>query len=122
EVNFDGITYAKGAAVLRQLVAWVGRDAFFAGVRAYFAEHAWSNTELRDLLAHLEATSGRDLGPWSAVWLERAGVTLLRPEVSVDDTGAVTGFAVLQEVPEEHPVQRPHRLAIGGYDLVEQPD
>ncbi len=122
EVNFDGITYAKGASVLRQLVAWVGREKFFAGVRAYFAKHAWGNTELRDLLVELEATSGRDLGAWSEVWLERAGVTLLRPEVSVDDDGSITGFAVLQEVPDEHPVQRPHRLAVGGYDLVEQPD
>ncbi|WP_129338493.1 aminopeptidase N [Cellulomonas endophytica] len=117
EVNFDGITYAKGASVLKQLVAWVGREQFFAGVRAYFAKHAWGNTELRDLLTELEATSGRDLGAWSALWLERAGVTLLRPELTVDDDGRIASFAVLQEVPEEHPVQRPHRLAVGGYAL-----
>jgi aminopeptidase N len=117
EVNFDGITYAKGASVLKQLVSWVGQDAFFAGVRAYFAKHAWGNTELRDLLAELEATSGRDLSAWSALWLERAGVTLLRPDVEVDADGVVTSFAVLQEVPDEHPVQRPHRLAVGGYDV-----
>jgi len=117
EVNFDGITYAKGASVLKQLVSWVGQEQFFAGVRAYFARHAWGNTELRDLLAELETTSGRDLGAWSALWLERAGVTLLRPEVEVDDAGTITSFAVLQEVPDEHPVQRPHRLAVGGYDL-----
>ncbi|MBX9244285.1 aminopeptidase N, partial [Actinotalea ferrariae] len=122
EVNFDGITYAKGASVLKQLVAWVGQEQFLAGVRAYFAKHAWGNTELRDLLAELEVTSGRDLAPWSALWLERAGVTLLRPHVEVDADGVITSFAVLQEVPAEHPVQRPHRLAIGGYDLVEQPD
>ena len=122
EVNFDGITYAKGASVLKQLVAWVGQEQFFAGVQAYFARHAWGNTELRDLLAELEATSGRDLAPWSALWLEQAGVTLLRPAVETDDDGVITSFAVLQEVPAEHPVQRPHRLAVGGYDLVEQPD
>ncbi|WP_444662339.1 aminopeptidase N [Cellulomonas sp. CW35] len=119
EVNFDGITYAKGASVLKQLVAWVGQDEFFAGVQAYFAKHAWGNTELRDLLTELEATSGRDLGPWSALWLEKAGVTLLRPQVELDEHGTVTSFAVLQEVPDEHPTQRPHRLAIGGYDLVD---
>lgn len=117
EVNFDGITYAKGASVLKQLVSWVGQDEFFAGVRAYFAKHAWGNTELRDLLVELEATSGRDLSAWSALWLEKAGVTLLRPDIEVDDAGTITSFAVLQEVPDEHPVQRPHRLAIGGYDL-----
>ena len=122
EVNFDGITYAKGASVLRQLVAYVGQDEFFAGVRRYFAKHAWGNTELRDLLTELEATSGRDLSEWSRVWLEQAGVTLLRPEITVDDAGVITSFAILQEVPAEYPVQRPHRLAVGGYDLVEQPD
>ena len=122
EVNFDGITYAKGASVLKQLVAWVGPEQFFAGVRAYFARHAWGNTQLRDLLTELETTSGRDLSAWSALWLEQAGVTLLRPEVEVDEDDVITSFAVLQEVPAEHPVQRPHRLAVGGYDLVGEGD
>ncbi|MGY4645921.1 aminopeptidase N [Cellulomonas sp. URHB0016] len=117
EVNFDGITYAKGASVLKQLVAWVGQDQFFAGVRAYFAKHAWGNTELRDLLSELETTSGRDLSAWSGLWLQQAGVTLLRPAIEVDEHGDITSFDVLQEVPDEHPVQRPHRLAVGGYDL-----
>jgi len=120
EVNFDGITYAKGASVLKQLVAWVGREEFLAGVRNYFAKHEWGNTELRDLLTELEATSGRDLTAWSQVWLERAGVTLLRPELTTDEDGVITSFAVTQEVPEEYPVQRPHRLVIGGYDVVER--
>jgi aminopeptidase N len=119
EVNFDGITYAKGASVLKQLVSWVGQDEFFDGVRAYFAKHAWGNTELRDFLTELEATSGRDLSAWSDLWLEKAGVTLLRPALEVDDAGLITSFAVVQEVPDEYPVQRPHRLAIGGYDLVD---
>ena len=118
-VNFDGITYAKGAAVLKQLVAWVGQDAFIAGVRAYFAKHEWSNTELRDLLVELETTSGRDLTRWSEQWLQEAGVTLLRPRVATDDDGVITSFAVLQEAPEDYPVLRPHRLVIGCYDLVE---
>ncbi len=118
EVNFDGITYAKGASVLKQLVSWVGRDAFFAGVRAYFAKHAWGNTRLVDLLTELETTSGRDLTAWSGLWLEKAGVTLLRPHVRTDSAGVITEFEVRQEVPAEHPVQRPHRLAVGGYDVV----
>jgi aminopeptidase N len=58
--NFDGITYAKGASVLRQLVAWVGQDAFLAGCRDYFARHAWGNTTLADFLGALERASGRD--------------------------------------------------------------
>ncbi|MHB1064239.1 MAG: aminopeptidase N, partial [Georgenia sp.] len=118
EVNFDGITYAKGASVLKQLVAWVGRDAFLDGVKRYFARHAYGNTELTDLLAELEATSGRELASWSKLWLEQAGVTLLRPELTTDDDGTVTSFAVLQEAPAEHPVLRPHRLVVGGYDVV----
>lgn len=118
KVNFDGITYAKGASVLKQLVAWVGKDAFFAGLRSYFATHAWGNTELTDLLRELEATSGRDLTAWSRVWLEEAGVTLLRPDIEVDDEGIITSFAVTQEAPADHPVLRPHRLVIGGYDVV----
>ena len=122
EVNFDGITYAKGASVLKQLVAWVGEDGFFAGVRAYFDKHAWGNTELRDLLAELEMTSGRDLTAWSRVWLEQAGVTLLRPRVEVDAHGVVTHAEVVQEVPATHPVQRPHRLVVAGYDLVPDGD
>ncbi len=119
EVNFDGITYAKGASVLKQLVAWVGQDAFLAGVRSYFAKHEWGNTELRDLLTELESTSGRDLTAWSQVWLEQAGVTLLRPEIGTAGDGVITSFAVTQEAPDEHPVLRPHRLVVGGYDVVE---
>ncbi len=117
EVNFDGITYAKGASVLKQLVAWVGRERFDEGVRAYFREHAWGSTTLDDFLTALEAASGRDLRAWSRAWLEQAGVTTLRPQLEVDEDGAVTALAVLQEVPQGHPVQRPHRLAIGCYDV-----
>ncbi|MDT0301229.1 aminopeptidase N [Streptomonospora wellingtoniae] len=116
EVNFDGITYAKGASVLKQLVAYVGEDAFFAGVRAYFAEHAWGNTVLADLLRHLERASGRDLSTWSREWLETAGVNTMRAEFEVGPDGAFTSFAVRQEAAEEHPTLRSHRLAIGLYD------
>ncbi|MFJ9555344.1 aminopeptidase N [Nocardiopsis sp. NPDC101807] len=116
EVNFDGITYAKGASVLKQLAAYVGVDAFFAGVRAYFKENAFGNTELKDLLKHLEAASGRDLSGWSREWLETTGVNTMRPEFEVDADGAFTSFAVLQEADPGHPTLRSHRLAIGLYD------
>ena len=117
ELNFDGITYAKGASALRQLVAFVGREKFLAGLRSYFAEHAWGNTELADLLRALTAESGRDLAAWSAAWLERAGVNTLRADFDVDDAGNFTRFAVLQEAPENWPTLRPHRIAIGLYRL-----
>jgi len=115
-VNFDGITYAKGAAVLKQLVAYVGRDNFLAGVRAYFAQHAWGNATLEDLLAALAEASGRDLSAWSKQWLETAGVNTLRPDYSCDDEDRFTTFAVVQEAAASHPVLRAHRIAIGLYD------
>lgn len=118
QVNFDGITYAKGASVLRQLVAWVGQEEFMAGVRTYFAKHAWRNTEFADLLRQLEAASGRDLSGWSALWLETAGVNTLRTHVETSEQGVITAFAVEQSAPAEHPTLRPHRIAIGFYDLL----
>ncbi len=117
EVNFDGITYAKGASVLKQLVAWVGRDAFRDGLRGYFRQHEYANTELRDLLRALEAASGRDLSAWSKEWLETAGVNTLRPSFSVDDDGNFIAFHVLQEAPADWPTLRSHRVAIGLYDV-----
>ncbi|MDN3294747.1 aminopeptidase N [Streptomyces ficellus] len=122
-VNFDGITYAKGASVLKQLVAYVGEDAFFRGVQAYFKRHAYGNTRLSDLLGALEETSGRDLRTWSKAWLETAGINILRPEISVDGQGVITSFAVRQEAPalpsgaKGEPTLRPHRIAIGLYEL-----
>jgi aminopeptidase N len=116
EVNFDGITYAKGAAVIKQLVAHVGRENFLSGVHRYFGQHAWGNATLGDLLAALEEASGRDLSDWSKKWLETAGVNTLRPEYRCDDEDRFTAFAVLQEAPASHPVLRPHRIAIGLYD------
>ncbi|MFF1875017.1 aminopeptidase N [Streptomyces sp. CB03911] len=122
-VNFDGITYAKGASVLKQLVAYVGQDAFFKGVQAYFKRHAWGNTRLSDLLGALEETSGRDLGAWSKAWLETAGINILRPELTLAADGTIESLAVLQEAPalpagaKGEAVLRPHRIAIGAYEL-----
>ncbi|MBT2397278.1 aminopeptidase N [Streptomyces sp. ISL-100] len=122
-VNFDGITYAKGASVLKQLVAYVGQDEFFRGVQAYFKAHAFGNTRLPDLLGALEKTSGRDLKTWSKAWLETAGINILRPEIETDAAGNVTSFAVRQEAPalpagaKGNSTLRPHRIAVGCYDL-----
>ncbi|MFE0464737.1 aminopeptidase N [Kitasatospora sp. NPDC058965] len=124
-VNFDGITYAKGASVLKQLVAYVGQDAFFKGVQAYFKRHAWGNTTLPDLLSALEETSGRDLKTWSKAWLETAGINVLRPEIEVDADGVITSFAVRQEAPalpegaKGAAALRPHRIAVGCYELTD---
>ncbi|WP_136709819.1 aminopeptidase N [Agromyces sp. H66] len=115
EVNFDKITYDKGASVLKQLVAWVGLDAFQRGVGAYLTAHAGGNATLRDLLDELERASGRELTRWSELWLETAGVNTLRAVVETDASGTITAARVEQSAAPTHPTLRPHRLAIGCY-------
>ncbi len=119
QVNFDGITYAKGGSVLKQLAAWVGIEAFFAGVAEYFKKNEWGNTELTDLLSELEKTSGRELGTWSKKWLETAGVNTLAPVIDEDASGTITRFAITQTAPADYPTIRPHRLGVGFYDVVD---
>jgi aminopeptidase N len=118
EVNFDGITYAKGASVLKQLGAYVGLDSFLAALRQYFVDHAYGNTTLADLLSALERESGRDLTDWSKQWLETSGINTLRPDFAVGADGRYERFAILQEAPIDaaHDNQpRTHRLAVGFY-------
>lgn len=115
KLNFDGITYAKGASVLKQLVAYVGQDAFLEGARRYFKRNAYGNTRLGDLLSALEETSGRDLATWSRAWLQTAGVNSLTPQVILSAEGRVAELSVLQEAAESHPELRPHRVAVGLY-------
>ena len=117
--NFDGITYAKGASVLQQLVSFVGKEAFLTGVRTYFQRHAFGNTRLADLLDTLTEASGRDLSGWSAEWLETAGPNTMRPEITVGADGTYTAFALRQTAPAEHPTLRHHRMAIGCYALAD---
>ncbi len=118
EVNFDGITYAKGASVLKQLGAYVGVEAFLSGLREYFSDHAYGNTTLADLLQALENASGRDLAQWSQLWLETAGINTIRPEFTLDESGHYASFDLVQSAPTDTAtsnVLRPHRLAIGLY-------
>ncbi|HEY4991270.1 MAG TPA: aminopeptidase N, partial [Nakamurella sp.] len=117
EVNFDGITYAKGASVLKQLAAYVGDEQFLAGLRSYFAAHAFGNATLEDLLAALERTSGRDLRAWAASWLQTTGLNTLSADLDIDEAGVITRFVVLQSgAAPGAGERRPHRLAIGLYD------
>jgi aminopeptidase N len=116
-LNFDGISYAKGASVLRQLVAWVGEDAFFGGIRDYFADHRWGNATLRDFLAPLEKHSGRDLAAWSREWLETAGMNGLRAETAAGD-GIIESCTVVQTAAVASlPTLRSHRIGVGLFDL-----
>ena len=117
EVNFDGITYAKGAGVIKQLVAYVGLDSFLTGLRAYFAKHAWANATFDDLLVELESASGRELRKFAAQWLETAQVNTLRPLVELASDGTYASVVVRQEAPAGYPTLRTHRIGIGLYDL-----
>jgi aminopeptidase N len=121
--NFDGITYAKGASALKQLVSWVSEDKFLIGLQSYFQKHKWQNTQLTDLLTELSASSGRELNEWSQVWLETAGATLLRPNIETDSNNIITKAEILQLPPSSPPglppVLRPHRLLIGLYELAD---
>ncbi|MFF9027057.1 aminopeptidase N [Streptomyces iakyrus] len=119
KLNFDGITYAKGASVLKQLVAYVGEEAFLEGARRYFKRHAYGNTRLGDLLSALEETSGRDMSAWSRSWLQTAGVNALTPQVLLGADGRVEELAVVQEAAEAYPELRPHRVAVGLYRVTD---
>jgi aminopeptidase N len=116
EVNFDGITYAKGASTLKQLVAWVGEGEFLAGLRRYFTRHAFGSSEFADLLAALEETSGRDLAAWAEEWLQTSGVNTLSAEFELDDEGRFAAFSVAQTADPGFPTLRRHRIGIGLYD------
>ncbi|MET4591501.1 aminopeptidase N [Arthrobacter sp. 754] len=117
--NFDGITYAKGASVLKQLVAYVGFDAFIAGSRQYFRDHAYGNTTLADLLKALSAASGRDLAAWAAPWLQTSGISTLSIEEETHDD-VLGSVSIVQDAVD--PVTgrkelRPHRLRVGLYNF-----
>lgn len=121
--NFDGISYAKGASVLKQLVAYIGEDAFVAGVRTYLQKHQYANAELSDLLAELTAASGVDLKDWMNVWIQTPGVNTLRLEAEVDGDGIYTKALLHQEPAKEpaglDPVLRGHRIQLGFYSFVD---
>ncbi|WP_168702740.1 aminopeptidase N [Gordonia paraffinivorans] len=116
EVNFDGITYAKGASVLKQLVAYVGLEDFLAGLREYFAAHRFGNATFSDLLGALERSSGRDLSDWGDQWLRTTGINVMRPDFEVDDSGAFTRFTIVQDGAAPGAGEtRVHRLRVGIY-------
>ncbi|MFT8638457.1 aminopeptidase N [Bifidobacterium sp.] len=115
-VNFDGITYAKGASVLKQLVAYVGRKKFFEGIHSYLKKHAYGNATLGDLLAELSDASGRDLDSWSKLWLEQSGINTITADIESDREGRIVTANLLQTAPAEFPVLRPHRIGVGFYN------
>jgi aminopeptidase N len=118
-LHFDGITYLKGASTLKQLVAWVGQDAFRDGLRQYFHKFEWRNAELSDFLSALERSSGRKLTEWSEEWLQTAGVNTLRADFSSGENDTYESFSILQSGQPGNDTIRSHRVAIGLYRLVD---
>lgn len=120
--NFDGITYAKGASVLKQLAAFVGEEAFRDAARAYFRKHAYSNTSLEDFLQALETASGRDMRGWAEAWLKTSGVPKLKISYSTDDNGLIEAAQLDQfgtDPVTGQKIVRPHVLSVGAYELRE---
>ena len=112
---FDMITYAKGAAALRQLCAHVGEDTFFTGVASYLRRYAFGNATLAQFLAEIEAAAGTDLSAWASAWLTTPGLTSLEPTLHTDDAGVITAATVTEHVPHDHPTHRPHHVTVAGY-------
>ncbi|MDZ5077972.1 aminopeptidase N [Nesterenkonia sp. HG001] len=115
--NFDGITYAKGASVLKQLAAFVGREAFREAARRYFSRHAFGNASLNDFLSVLGEVSGRDMTSWAEAWLQTAGVPVLA--ASVDDAGRVVVDESGTDPATGGPISRPHVVEVGVHVLDE---
>ena len=113
--NFDGITYHKGASVMRQLVAWVGDEAFMRGVQDYFKRYRWGNADLQEFLDCLRRASGRDLTQWGQDWLQTTGLNTFYAHLS-EQNGRYTAFSVEQTAIPAHPTLRAHRAGIGLYD------
>ncbi|KAB8289049.1 aminopeptidase N [Bifidobacterium ramosum] len=118
-VNFDSITYTKGAAVLKQMVYYVGREAFFKGIHDYLTRLAYGNATLDDLLESLQRASGRPMRDWAERWLEHAGMTMVEADADTAADGTISRLTLRQSAPGERPVLRPHRIAVGFYDLDE---
>lgn len=112
KTNFDGITYAKGAAVLKQLVAWVGENTFYEGARRYFDKHRFGATTLSDLLEALQAASRQELDSWKHAWLETSGPSTLSASWVTDPVGAITEFTLHQSGEACDAVLRPHRVTV----------
>ncbi|SHI27614.1 aminopeptidase N [Streptomyces sp. 3214.6] len=108
-LNFDGISYAKGASALRQLVTWLGEKDFLAGINTHFARHKFANATLADFIDSLAAHTDRDVHAWADAWLRTTGVDTLTPTLSGSN-----GDHTLTVV---HKGSRPHRIAVGLYDL-----
>ncbi|MFP1623809.1 aminopeptidase N [Streptomyces sp. 5K101] len=107
-LNFDGISYAKGASALRQLVAWLGEKDFLAGINIHFKRHRFGNATLADFIDSLAQATDRDVHAWAEVWLRTTGVDTLTPSVTGTEGGWTLGI--------DRDGSRPHRITVGAFD------
>jgi aminopeptidase N len=119
QANFDAITYEKGAAVIKQLVAALGEDVFREGVQTYVQRHAWGNADLHDFLAALSHAAGTPLDDWATAWLERASLNTIGVGWTERD-GRIESMTLHQRAPEAHPTLRPHATTVGLVQLSDQ--
>ena len=110
--NFDAITYEKGAAVIKQLVAALGDDTFRTGLQRYFDRHAWGNATLADFLEALGEAAGEPLDAWARLWLQTPSLNTIGVHWS-EARGDIVDMEVRQEAPPEHPALRPHATTLG---------
>ncbi|NEA31481.1 aminopeptidase N [Streptomyces sp. SID13031] len=108
--DFDGISYAKGAAVLKQLAAYLGDEVFLKGVNAHIDAHEFGNADLHEFIAKLTEAGAEDLPNWSEQWLRTAGLDTISAERTA------TGIRLHRSTPADHPANRPHKLTVGAYD------
>ncbi|MFE9793459.1 aminopeptidase N [Streptomyces goshikiensis] len=110
-LNFDGISYAKGASALRQLVAWLGEKDFLAGINTHFTRHKFANASLADFVGSLAAHTDRDVHAWADIWLRTTGADTLTPRIQ-DSTDGPAGWTLTAD----RAGTRPHHIAVGAYD------
>lgn len=110
-LNFDGISYAKGASALRQLVAWLGEKDFLAGINTHFTRHKFTNASLADFVDSLAAHTDRDVHAWADIWLRTTGADTLTPRIQESTDGAA-GWTLTVD----HAGTRPHHITVGAYD------
>ncbi|WP_010475326.1 aminopeptidase N [Streptomyces somaliensis] len=122
-LNFDGISYAKGASALRQLVTWIGEENFLTGINRHFTRHKFGNATLTDLIDNLATATDRDVHTWADTWLRTTGIDTLTAETTTaETTTAETATAETTATPDHwtltlhHHGTRPHRTTIGIYD------
>jgi len=116
--NFDGITYGKGASVLKQLAIFVGEENFRQGVASYLKKYSYRNTRLKDFMDELSVAAKQNLSGWSQEWLYKAGLNTISVNYECDkDKATIKYLDIEQTAPKANPVWRSQRVQLGLYGV-----